>query len=96
MSIGPRIAIGDSVKITRIGALISAGEHALASKEIMRAIEDASGNRAAAAAKLGVSVVMFRRWCDKLELWRKIDLLCKRKGFFVQPGPERGPRKKSE
>lgn len=76
---------------SRIGALIVV-DRELAKAEILKAIDDAKGNRSHAAKAMGVSIMALRKWIDKLELWQSVDLLCDGKGYMVQPGPSRKPR----
>ena len=92
------------VKITRVGALIAAGEAdpdggadelEKAKQLILDAIEGASGERPEAAKALGVSVVAMRAWINRLDLWERIDAICVARNFHVQPGPQRG-RKTSQ
>lgn len=87
------------VKLTRVGALIAAGEAdpeggaaelEKARTLILEALDRAGGDRATAAKELGVSVVAFRAWVNRLDLWERIDALCTAKNYHVQPGPKRG------
>jgi hypothetical protein len=76
------------MRLSRIGALIHI-DPALARAEILAAIDAAKGSRTHAAEAMGAPLRTLHNWIQALGLGHDIDALCTRKGYHVQPGPER-------
>lgn len=75
--------------ITRIGALIHTDPEA-AKREILRALHEAQGDRAAAARALGQATPRsLYRWIERLGMWAEVDALVAEHGFTAIPGPPR-------
>lgn len=57
---------------------------------ILRAIDDAGGNRSRAANALGISKRSLIRWCHDLDLWAEVDAIANKHGYLHSGGTQRG------
>lgn len=80
------------MSISNLGALIHAKPDEAKAK-ILKAIEDAKGDRKAAAEALATTHRSFYRYIERLRLWPEIDALMKLKKFEVTPGPPRSDKR---
>lgn len=76
-------------RMTRVGALLAAGEYDLAKRDIMAAIDDAKGCKTEAAAMLGVQRTMLQQWIVRLDLYPEIDALIEKRGYPMMTGAAR-------
>lgn len=69
--------------------IAKAAANAARRKAILRAVDEAGGNRVVAARSLGITKRSLIRWCHDLDLWDEVDRIAKRHGYSHSGGTQR-------